>query len=83
MTAEPFDCACCHRRIGNTKHFLVGTDEPIVVCGRCILPSATHAVLFPDCRDPWHIDVHDHWPVLFATRATADRLIRHHQGETL
>ena len=73
--APALDCSGCGRRIGKTALHLVLADELMVICGRCGVEKsrATHAGIFPDCRERGH-DLLDHHPS-HATRAGAARLL--------
>ena len=73
--SEPMNCHGCHRRIGAKKtHYLIDA-LPGPLCIRCLNDRDMHRAFFPDCDHRWH-DMQDHGPVVFATRAAANRLVR-------
>lgn len=68
MTAEPYDCHNCRRRIGaRRKHLII--RERHVICTGCMNDPKLHATYHPDCPIPWH-DMYDHG-IHLATRAGA------------
>lgn len=77
--APVFHCDCCHRLIGKRSTHFLANDNRIVLCGRCVMPRSTHDRIYPDCPAAWH-DMHDHGPVVFATRAAARRILTNPEG---
>ena len=60
LTAPPFDCAACARRIGRDRtHYQLSKVGNPVVCIRCAETRTLHSKFFPDCPHQWH-DLFDH-----------------------
>lgn len=81
MTAEPFDCAVCGRRLGAPRLHII-TEPDHIVCPSCAADRCgTHAKLYPDCDVARHV-IFSYRLVWDVTRAGARRWLRKQAEES-